>query len=171
MKLSVRLVALVGAAALTVGLTVGSAASGKTTTSQSRLARACTGHQLKVRLGGLDAAAGSAYQTIRFTNTSGRRCVLKGFPHVSFRGKHGHRIGYPAARTGHPRRVALRPGWTAKASLQIPNWHNFPRRDCDAKGSPRLRVVPPGTHRKVGFHYPAKTCTTKKGRSYIRPVH
>jgi hypothetical protein len=170
-KLSVRLVALVGAAALTAGLTVASAASGQTRSAQGRQVAACSGGQLKVRLGGLDAAAGSAYQKIRFTNTSGRRCVLKGFPHVTFRGKHGHRIGYPAARTGRPKQVVLRPGWTAKAALQIPNWHNFPRRSCHAKGSPRLRVVPPGTHRKVGFHYPAKTCTTKKGRSYIRPVH
>src|SRR5262245_8554276 len=127
-KLSVRLVALVGAAALTAGLAVASPASGQSTTTHSRQAAARKGRQLKVRLGGQDAAAGSAYQAIRFTTSSGRRCTLKGFPRVTFRGKHGGRIGYPAGRTGHAKKVVLRPGHTARTALQIPNWGNFPVR-------------------------------------------
>jgi Protein of unknown function (DUF4232) len=173
MKTPARIVSAISTLVLAGSLAAASTtASGTDSASPGHQLAACHGQQLKVRLGGLDAAAGSTYQRIRFTNVSGRRCALHGFPAVTFRGKHGYRIGWPAKRVSRPAHTfVLRSGRTAKTSLQIPNWRNFPVSDCHAKGSPRLRVVPPGTHREVGFRYPAKTCTTKQGRSLIRPVH
>jgi Protein of unknown function (DUF4232) len=175
MKTSARIVAVTSALVLAGSLATSTTTAAPGPASQApddQRVAACTGKQLKVRLGHRDAAAGSTYQAIRFTNAGGKRCALRGFPKVTFRGKHHHRIGWPAKRVGRPATtVVLRPGRAARTALQIPNWHNFPARDCRAKGSPRLRVVPPGTHRKVGFRYPAKTCTTKRGRSLIRPVH
>jgi Protein of unknown function (DUF4232) len=172
MKTPVRIVAVLSALALAGSLAASTTTSAADSTSPGQRVADCGGGHLKVRLGRLDAAAGSKYQAIRFTNAGGRRCVLRGFARVTFRGRHHHRIGWPAKRVGRPAHaVVLRPGGTAKTALQIPNWRNYPAADCHAKGSPRLRVVPPGTHRKVGFRYPAKTCTTKRGRSLVRPVH
>lgn len=159
-------------AALVLGATLGTSTAGSAPGPvRGQDASTCTGRQLDVALGRLGAAAGSKYQVIRFTNT-GKRCRFHGHPKVSFRGKHHRRIGWPAKSVGGSGDTfVLRHGRTAKTSLQIPNWRNFPAADCRAKGSPRLRVVPPGTRRTVGFRYPAKTCTTKQGRSLVRPVH
>jgi Protein of unknown function (DUF4232) len=170
MKTPVRICAAVSA--LVLGATLaGATASQAQRDTRGQVAAACTGRQLDVELGRLGAAAGSKYQVIRFTNLGLRRCVLHGHPKVTHRGKHHNRIGKPAKWVGPAGDTfALRPGRTAKTTLQIPSWANFAEKDCHAKVAPRLRIVPPGTHRKVGFRYPEKICTTRKGRDLVRPV-
>jgi Protein of unknown function (DUF4232) len=171
MKTSVRIAAAVSA--LVLGATLATSATSQAQSDpRGRTAADCTGRQLDVELGRLGAAAGSKYQVIRFTNLGLRRCVLHGHPKVSHRGKHHKLIGKPARWIGGSGDTfVLRPGRTAKTTLQIPSWANFPAKDCHAKIAPRLRVVPPGTNRKVGFRYPEKVCTTRKGRDSVQAIH
>jgi hypothetical protein len=172
MNKSVRIAAALSTLVLGASLAASTAGQAQDGTARGQNAPDCGGRQLDVTLGRLEAAAGSKYQSIRFTNLGLDSCVLQGHPTVTFRGKHHRHIGWPAEATGGPgHALLLRPGGTAATALQIPDWHNYPAADCQAKGSPRLRVVPPGTDRMVGFTYPAKTCITEKGRSLIRPVH
>lgn len=94
------------------------AASGKGT---------CSAAQLRLRLGGIDAALGHRYTTIRATNSSSTACTLVGYPGLGFRGEWGTAFPVAAERSSieltgigdeKPNQaVRLAPGQTAVAPL------------------------------------------------------
>ena len=107
---------------------------------------ACATRSLQVKPGISQGAAGSAYQTIVFTNISSATCTLYGFPGVSLAG------GTPVSQIGvaakenpqTPRQlVTLDPGGKASALLRIVDAHNFPQRRCGLEQAAYLLVYPP----------------------------
>jgi hypothetical protein len=111
----------------------------------------CTAGDLRLSLGGGDAAAGTVYRTLRFTNVSGRSCTLRGYPGVSYvAGDDGHQVGGPAARTpegGTP--IRLGSGQTASAVVGLVNVHNYEAATCRPQPVRGLRVYPPDETRST----------------------
>lgn len=109
---------------------------------------ACAASSLRVTVdaGAAGAAAGSTYYPIDFTNGSGVRCRLDGYPGAWFATSAGHRIGSAASRdqavAAHP--VALRPGATAHAWLQVTAAANYPAKACRPVTAHWLRIRVPG---------------------------
>jgi hypothetical protein len=120
-----------------------------------------------------NGAAGSVFYTLKFTNLSSHRCTLFGYPGVSAVDLHGHRLGSPAARLhAHPRRVTLRKGATAVATLQIVEALNFPKSRCHPVTAAGLRVFPPNTRASRIVPFPFDACS-RHGLIYmnVKPVH
>lgn len=106
----------------------------------------CTTSELSVALGEGDAAAGSVYRPLIFSNTGSRTCELRGFPGVSYvAGDDGHQVGPAAAMSGERgAQVSIAPGATARAQLQLVNVQNFDPGACHPVPVRGLRVYPPG---------------------------
>ena len=120
----------------------------------------CLASGLQAQLGGANAAAGTTYQTVSFTNTSPARCGLDGFPGVSFvTGPGGHQIGAPATRSHvlAPVLVTLAPGQAAHVTLGVAVAGNFPAGQCQPVTADWLKIYPPGDYGSlyIRFHTPA----------------
>ncbi len=104
------------------GPTDGKAPTGAAGTRPRTAASRCVVADLRMRLGTGDHGAGQAYFPLRFTNTSGHSCVLRGFPGVTLLRGDGSTIGTPAGREG-PTGTAVRlaPGATVEADLHTLN--------------------------------------------------
>jgi Protein of unknown function (DUF4232) len=109
---------------------------------------ACTASGLRVTVdaGAAGAAAGSTYYPIDFTNGSGASCRLDGYPDAWFATSAGHQIGSAAVqdRDVVARPVALRPGATAHAWLQVTAAANYPVKTCHPVTAHWLRIRLPG---------------------------
>jgi hypothetical protein len=116
------------------------------TAAPAAVTRRCTTTDLRVTLGPADGAAGSAYRALVFTNASHTECELAGFPGVSYvAGDDGHQVGPAAQRSGERgARVALAPGVSATAELQLVQVRNFDAAACRPTSVRGLRVYPPG---------------------------
>ncbi|HEU5473243.1 MAG TPA: DUF4232 domain-containing protein [Actinophytocola sp.] len=105
----------------------------------------CRSTELKLSLGQGDAAAGTAYRPLRFTNAGARTCTIQGFPGVSYvTGDDGHQVGPAAFRVGSKgAAVALAPGVTANAPVGFIQVRNFDPAVCRPTPVRGLRVYPP----------------------------
>jgi hypothetical protein len=108
-----------------------------------------SGLRITVDNGQTDAAAGSTYYPLDFTNTAAAVCVLNGYPGVSFvtaTDQGGAQIGTAAVRNPEfgPEQVRLEPGGEAHAWLQVGTSGNFPASTCQPVTAHGLRVYPPG---------------------------
>jgi hypothetical protein len=82
----------------------------------------CQTKALKLTVGMGEGAAGTVYTPLNFTNKSGSKCTLDGYPGVAFvTAPHGKMIGAPAGRRGTTRvaKITLSPGATAHATLGV----------------------------------------------------
>lgn len=107
----------------------------------------CMTGGLSLRLGRPGSAAGSHYQPIVFTNRTHATCTLTGYPGVSFVAPGtGRQVGTAATRNAQHAviQIALSPGGSASALLQIVNRANYPSDHCNARGVSGFRVYPPG---------------------------
>ncbi|GAA5117071.1 DUF4232 domain-containing protein [Pseudonocardia adelaidensis] len=122
----------------------------------------CTTGELSVSLGDGDAAAGSVYRALVFTNSGSRTCELRGFPGVSYvAGDDGHQVGPAAAMSGERGgQVPIPPGGTAQAQLQLPNVQNFDPADCHPVPVRGLRVYPPGDTASLFVQMDGTGCST-----------
>lgn len=110
----------------------------------------CPTSSLDVSLRPTGAAAGSTYQQLVFTNTGDARCTLTGFPGVSMvQRPHGDPLGASADRTGATNTVALSPGGSARARLQITDAQNYSEDRCGQTPAKGLRVYPPNQTQSV----------------------
>jgi len=134
---------------------------------------ACATSALQIKLGASDGYAGGVYQTIDFTNTSGSTCTLFGYPGVSLvTGPPYQQLGVPAKRTTTARAkvVALAPGATANAVLQIVNALNFPSPSCQPTKATALKVYPPNQFTAVYLPSTSYGCGNPVQTMYIAPV-
>jgi hypothetical protein len=108
-----------------------------------------------------DAAAGSAYYPLRFTNLTDRRCTLYGYPGVSAVDLRGRRLGSAASRDRAftPGVVVLEPGATATGTLRITDASNFSPTDCRPVTAAGLRVYPPGRTASKLVPFPFRACS------------
>ncbi len=121
----------------------------------------CTSAELRVTLGPADAAAGSVYRPLVFTNAGSRACELRGFPGVSYvAGDDGHQVG-PAAQMSGARgaQVVVPPGGSASAQLQLAEVRNFDPAVCRPTPVRGLRVYPPGDTAAVFVATAGTGCT------------
>jgi hypothetical protein len=141
--------------------------------SSSAGGTACATSALQIKLGASDGYAGGVYQTIDFTNTSGSTCTLFGYPGVSLvTGPPYQQLGVPAKRTTTTRAkvVALAPGATANAVLQIVDALNFPSPSCQPTKATALKVYPPNQFTAVYLPDTSYGCGNPVQTMYIAPV-
>jgi hypothetical protein len=105
----------------------------------------CKAAELSLSLGQGDAAAGTLYRPLRFTNTGTRTCVIQGFPGVSYvAGDDGHQVGPAAFREGTKgSAVSLPPGASANAPVGFVQVRNYDPGVCRPTAVRGLRVYPP----------------------------
>jgi len=105
----------------------------------------CKVADLKLSLRDGDAAAGTAYRSLVFTNKGTRTCTIQGFPGVSYvAGEDGHQVGPAAYRTGKKGPVVtLKPGATASADVGFVQVANYDPAVCKPTAVRGLRVYPP----------------------------
>ena len=112
-----------------------------------------------------DAAAGTAFYKLHFTNLSGHACTLNGFPFLYAVNLAGHQVGPRATfRTPpSPHLVRLANGKTATAVLGIVDTGNFPRSACRPVTAAGLRVFPPNQTRAKAVPFPFSACSRRHG--------
>jgi len=120
---------------------VGPSKASLTTCQTAELALAVDGSQA-------DAAAGSTYYPVNFTNTSATACAMAGFPGVSFvtdADQTGRQIGAAAQRNPQygSTPVTLEPHAHAHAWLQVADAGNYPAASCHPVTAHALRIYPP----------------------------
>lgn len=107
-----------------------------------------------------NAAAGSTYVTLEFTNQSGRTCTLSGYPGVSGLDLRGHALGSPGGRSPSTVKViTLAPNATANAVLQIVVAANYPPAKCHRTAAAALRVYPPNQTASKVVPLPFEACS------------
>jgi len=119
-----------------------------------------------------NGTAGTIYYELDFTNFSGLRCTLQGYPGVTARAFAGGQLGSPARHFGGAAPlVTLAPGATATASLGIVEAGNFPSSACHEVTAAALSAaLPAGGSRLVPDVFQA---CSHAGPSYltIAPFH
>jgi hypothetical protein len=120
----------------------------------------CKVADLNVRLGGGDAAAGTSYRALVFTNKGGRTCTMQGFPGVSFvAGDDGHQVGPAAYRTGDKGAVVtLKPGDSAFADVGFVQVANYDPAACKPTEVRGLRIYPPHDYDSMFLPNPGTGC-------------
>jgi hypothetical protein len=106
-------------------------------------------------------AAGSVYQTIDFTNISGKTCTLYGYPGVALAtGSPVTQVGAAATRsdTVAPTLVTLAAGQSANATLQITQALNYPTAKCDPVATTYLQIYPPNQTTPIYLAYKSTGC-------------
>lgn len=132
----------------------------------------CTTADLRVSVrpdpGG--AAAGSTYDDVLLRNTGSSTCLMTGWPGVSFvTGSQGRQVGAAAAREGTPAVIALPPGRSAEALLQVAEAGDFA--PCTTTRVRGLRVYPPNQRDAVFVPLPTSACAqTSAQQLSVRPV-
>ena len=111
-----------------------------------------------------NAAAGSAYYPIDFTNISGAPCTMFGYPGVSFvTGLGGSGLGKPASRnkTAPAVPVTLAPGAVAHATIQVADAGNYTRSECKPVTGHWLKIYPPNQFAAIYARFTTQVCSAK----------
>lgn len=105
----------------------------------------CKSGDLKLSFGQGDAAAGTTYRALVFTNVSDHPCTIQGFPGVSYvAGDDGHQVGKAATRIGTKgAAIRLNKGEVASASIGFVNVQNYDPVTCQPQPVRGLRIYPP----------------------------
>lgn len=122
----------------------------------------CRSAELALSLGRGSAAAGTYYRPLRFTNEGDDRCVLRGFPGVSYvAGEDGRQVG-PAAEREGPKGdpVSLGPGEVAHAVVGFVQVRNYDPAACKPTPVRGLRVYPPGETGAKYIEAPGTGCAS-----------
>jgi hypothetical protein len=118
-----------------------------------------------------NGTAGTIFYVLKFTNLSGHRCTLRGYPGVSGIDLHGHRLGAAARRSTNPvHLIALNNGATAKAVLGVAEPGNFPPATCKPTTAAGLRVFAPNQSVSKVVPFPVGVCSGGPSNLSIRPV-
>jgi len=125
---------------------------------------ACTLTDVRVRLDthAAGVAAGTDFLPLDFTNVSGSRCDLAGFPVVTaVTGRTGRAVGAAAAidRGLAATAVVLSAGGAAHIWLRLADVLNVPASRCRPATAPGLRVRLPGDAGSLFIRHPVMTCT------------
>jgi hypothetical protein len=109
-----------------------------------------------------NAAAGSSFFHLRFTNLSGHACTLNGFPFLFAINLAGHQVGHRADFSGPPSVVTIKNGGTVHSILQIADVLNFPKSVCHPVTAAGFKVFPPNQTRAKTVPFPFLACSTSK---------
>jgi hypothetical protein len=165
---SVAVVGLIAATAAFAASSPGAASSAALASDTARLSSApvpaCQASQLGVwiALAQSNGAAGTIYYPLNFTNVSGHKCSLHGFPGVSAIGRNGHQLGSPAGWSARvaARTVVIAPGATAHTILQYRDAEVTTAPGCDPVNTAVvLRVYPPGRYAATVAAFDLQVCS------------
>lgn len=133
----------------------------------------CQTEDMQLSLEPADAAAGTAYMTIRFKNTSGEQCLIQGYPGVSYvTGEDQHQVGKAAYRVEHEGPpVNLAPGETAHADVGMVQVRNYDAADCDPQSVTGIRVYPPHETEPTIVEYSGTGCASEEIPGQQLTVH
>jgi hypothetical protein len=108
-------------------------------------------------------AAGSSFFNLMFTNESGHRCTLIGYPGVSAVNLNGKQIGAAALHNSALKKklITLNNGASATAELRVAEAANFPPSTCKPTASAGFRVYPPNQKGAKYAPYAFMTCANK----------
>jgi hypothetical protein len=106
-----------------------------------------------------NGTAGSVFYTLNYTNQSGHRCTLRGYPGVSAINLRGRRIGKPASRdsTTRVRTIPLPNNATATSVLRIVD--NGVIANCGRANAAGLRIFPPNQGASKTVPFPFGACS------------
>lgn len=125
-------------------------------------ARCHTGDlSLKVGTGG--AAAGTYHTNLVFTDKSGHKCTLEGYPGVSWvTGDNGTQVNDPFQRNSGPKKtITLSPGGQAHAVLITHAALNYPADKCKPTDVRGYRIYPPDETAAIFVSAPGQECSIK----------
>jgi hypothetical protein len=113
-------------------------------------------------------AAGSTSYMLNFTNLSGHRCTLNGFPFILGVNLSGQQLGRRASfdRTKTPHTVSLAAGATGTAVLKIEEVGDFTPSACHPVTAAGFRVFPPNQTRAKKVPFPFGACS-RRGPVYM----
>jgi len=163
---------ILAAAAITCAAALGPAAALASSGPQAGAARTATP---SCATSGLDVwlstqgsgAAAHTYYFLNFTNLSGSRCRLYGYPGVSAVTLTGTQLGTAASRVGAtPHTVTLAKGATTHALVGIADPGFIPRSQCHPVTAAGLKVYPPNQTKSRVAPYPFTACS-KRGPVYL----
>ncbi|MEU3274071.1 DUF4232 domain-containing protein [Saccharomonospora sp. NPDC006951] len=122
----------------------------------------CTSSELRLSLGQGDAAAGTHYRPLQFTNAGSVPCVIQGFPGVSYvTGDEGRQVGPAAEREGAKgAAITLNPGEAASADVGFVQVQNYDASACNPTEVRGLRVYPPQETQAMFVEAPGTGCDT-----------
>jgi hypothetical protein len=126
-----------------------------------------------------NAALGTSFYHLEFTNLSGHACNLQGFPFVFAVNLSGHQIGNPAVSNhSFPSNVVtVGNGQTIHAVLGIVDAYNFPPSACKPVTAAGLKVFAPTGINEVGriVPFPFTACSAQGSHAptllNVTPVH
>lgn len=120
----------------------------------------CKVADLSLKLGGGDAAAGTSYRALVFTNKGTRTCTMQGFPGVSYvAGDDTHQVGPAAFRDGAKgSAVTLKPGASSFVDVGFVQVGNFDPNACKPTEVRGLRVYPPHDYDSMFLANPGTGC-------------
>jgi hypothetical protein len=124
----------------------------------------CLAADLQPQLGASQGTAGTIYQVVILTNSSGQTCTLYGYPGVSFvSGPGGSQIGKPATKNTviAPSLITLAPGQQANLLLGIHDAGAYPPATCHLTTVSWLKIYPPGDYGAVYVQYKTQACAGK----------
>jgi Protein of unknown function (DUF4232) len=155
--------ALIASAALLPGTALAATASPAATTARttaaaqpSWFAPRCLITQTRVSLGPGDAAAGTVFYALRFTNISRRTCGMIGYPKTYAEYQDGKVIGNASRKIRGPQRwFAVTPGATVHSVLGIAEAGNICSKPVWAAG---MRVFAPGQFASSWLNFKFQAC-------------
>ncbi|GAA0564629.1 hypothetical protein GCM10010172_55050 [Paractinoplanes ferrugineus] len=122
----------------------------------------CHTGDLAVKLGGGEGAAGTQYVPLVFTNKSGHKCTLYGYPGVSFvAGDAGTQVNKGFAREQNSKKttVPLAPGGVAHATIAGSDVGFFDAAKCKPVPVRGFRVYPPDETAALFVALPGNACS------------
>jgi hypothetical protein len=126
----------------------------------------CQTAGLVIWLANGNAAAGTFYFDLNFTNLSGHACTLRGHPGVSAVSLSGARVGTPAGwnspANARLRTIRLANGATVTAVLAVTDVYNYPAGVCHRVAAAGLQVIPPNQFASKLVPYPIEACSTSQ---------
>jgi Protein of unknown function (DUF4232) len=165
---AIAVVGLIAATAAVAASSPGAASGAALASDTARLSSAsvpaCQASQLGVWIGlaQSNGAAGTIYYPLNFTNVSGHKCSLHGFPGVSAIGRNGHQLGSPAGWSDRvaARTVVIAPGATAHTILGYRDAEVTTAPGCDPVNTAVvLRVYPPGRYAATVAAFDLQVCS------------
>lgn len=168
-----RWLGAIGITAAALSLAASAAWAGTTHASKATAVPACTSADLGVWAAAnqAQAAAGTLYMPLEFTNLSKQTCTMYGYPGVSAISLNGAQLGGAASRDTNtkPTTVTLAAGATAYALLEYSNVFTT---NCtpvtDKITAYELRVYPPNQTKADDAYFDLATCTAAGQNGFLR---
>ena len=132
----------------------------KSGTAGTDVAR-CHSKDLTLKIAGGDAAAGTYRENLVFTNKSGHKCTLYGYPGVSWvTGDNGKQVNDPFSReTGSKQTITLTPGGVAHSIVQQHSTGAYAPANCKPVAVRGFRVYPPDETASIFVSQPQDVCS------------